>query len=51
MGRGRQVVPRGMPGEIQTRGYLVMAKYWADDAKTAEAITPDGWMRTGDLGS
>src|SRR6185503_3797154 len=32
-----------------TRGYSVMLGYWNDEARTREAITPDGWMRTGDL--
>lgn len=45
------VVPLGVAGELQTRGYLVMGGYWADAAKTREAVTPDGWMRTGDLGT
>jgi fatty-acyl-CoA synthase len=38
-----------VPGEFQTRGYSVMLGYWNDEKKTREAITPDGWMRTGDL--
>jgi fatty-acyl-CoA synthase len=43
------VVPRGMPGELCTRGYSVMLGYWNDDAATAEAIDAAGWMHTGDL--
>ncbi len=39
----------GEPGELCTRGYSVMNGYWADPARTAEAIDPDGWMHTGDL--
>lgn len=39
----------GEQGELMTRGYSVMKGYWADDAMTAEAVTPDGWMKTGDL--
>jgi fatty-acyl-CoA synthase len=42
-------VPRGTPGELCTRGYSVMAGYWNDPDKTAEAIDPDGWMHTGDI--
>ncbi len=44
-----QVCERGEPGEFQTRGYSVMLGYWNDEARTREAITPEGWMRTGDL--
>lgn len=46
--RGR-IVPRGMPGELCTRGYSVMRGYWGDEARTAEAIDRAGWMHTGDL--
>lgn len=42
-------VPVGTPGELWTRGYLVMQGYWGDEAKTREAIVEGGWMRTGDL--
>ncbi|WP_372238614.1 AMP-binding enzyme [Mycolicibacterium hippocampi] len=42
-------VPRGTPGELCTRGYSVMAGYWDDPAKTAEAVDADGWMHTGDI--
>jgi len=42
-------VQRGAPGELCTRGYSVMAGYWNDPDKTAEAIDPDGWMHTGDI--
>ncbi len=44
-----KVCARGQPGEFQTRGYSVMLGYWNDEARTREAITPEGWMRTGDL--
>src|SRR5205814_9706703 len=44
-----QVVPRGEPGELLTRGYSVMLGYWSDAARTAEAIDAARWMHTGDL--
>jgi fatty-acyl-CoA synthase len=42
-------VPRGEPGELLTRGYSVMAGYWNDPERTAEAVDAHGWMHTGDL--
>jgi fatty-acyl-CoA synthase len=42
-------VARGEPGELCTRGYSVMAGYWSEPERTAEAIDADGWMHTGDL--
>ncbi|SDW83028.1 AMP-binding protein [Marinobacter mobilis] len=43
------VVPRGEIGELCTRGYSVMLKYWNNEEKTREAIDDAGWMHTGDL--
>jgi long-chain acyl-CoA synthetase len=37
-------------GELHVRGGQVFAGYWGDDEATAEALTPDGWLRTGDVG-
>jgi fatty-acyl-CoA synthase len=45
------ITPRGMPGELCTRGYSVMLGYWDDPARTSEAIDSEGWMHTGDLGT
>ncbi|HZZ90540.1 MAG TPA: AMP-binding protein [Caulobacteraceae bacterium] len=45
-----ETTPRGVAGEVCTRGYSVMLGYWDDAERTAEAIDPDGWMHTGDLG-
>jgi fatty-acyl-CoA synthase len=43
------IAPRGVSGELCTRGYSVMHGYWDDAARTAEAIDADGFMHTGDL--
>jgi len=43
-------VPRGVPGELCTRGYSVMLGYWDQPEKTAEAIDVARWMHTGDIG-
>jgi fatty-acyl-CoA synthase len=43
------VLPRGVPGEMCTRGYSVMLGYWNEPGKTAEAIDISRWMHTGDL--
>ena len=43
-----EITPRGVAGELCTRGYSVMLGYWGDPERTAEAIH-DGWMHTGDL--
>jgi fatty-acyl-CoA synthase len=44
-----RIVPRGTPGELWTRGYLVMLGYWNDPERTGESIDRAGWMKTGDL--
>jgi fatty-acyl-CoA synthase len=46
-----RVVPRGVRGELCTRGYGVMAGYWGDPGATDAAIDPAGWMHSGDLAS
>ena len=42
-------VSTGSPGELCSRGYLVMAGYWKDVDATKAAVDDDGWMHTGDL--
>ncbi|MGD9022114.1 MAG: AMP-binding protein, partial [Lysobacterales bacterium] len=44
-----RVVPRGVSGELCTRGYCVMLGYWDDEKQTRESINKSGWMHTGDL--
>jgi long-chain acyl-CoA synthetase len=48
-GSGLPVAP-GAVGEIQIRGPNVMQGYHKDPGETARALTPDRWLRTGDLG-
>jgi fatty-acyl-CoA synthase len=45
-----RITPRGVPGQLCTRGYAVMLGYWDDPERTATAIDPEGWMHTGDIG-
>jgi long-chain acyl-CoA synthetase len=44
-------VPAGVPGEIAIRGPQVMAGYWQRPDETAKVMTPDGFFRTGDIGT
>jgi fatty-acyl-CoA synthase len=43
-------LPPGTRGEIQVRGWGIMRGYYNNPEATAKTFTPDGWLRTGDLG-
>ena len=38
-------------GEIEMAGEMIMREYWHNPDATAEVMTADGYLRTGDLGS
>ncbi|MGZ0219143.1 MAG: class I adenylate-forming enzyme family protein, partial [Acidimicrobiales bacterium] len=44
-------VGTGLVGNVQIRSRAVMRGYWNDPDRMADAFTPDGFVRTGDLGS
>jgi long-chain acyl-CoA synthetase len=37
-------------GELEVRGPSVFTGYWNKPQETAESFTPDGWLKTGDIG-
>jgi long-chain acyl-CoA synthetase len=39
----------GDPGEIWVRGDNVFEGYWGDEEASRDVLTPDGWLRTGDV--
>jgi len=48
--REGRTVAAGTDGEIQVRGFNVMQGYYHNDEATAQAISADGWLSTGDIG-
>jgi acyl-CoA synthetase (AMP-forming)/AMP-acid ligase II len=47
---GQREVARGTEGEVLVRGANVMRLYLDNEEATSQALTADGWLRTGDLG-
>jgi acyl-CoA synthetase (AMP-forming)/AMP-acid ligase II len=47
--KGNSLPPNDV-GEILARGPRIMTGYWRDEQKTSQVMTPDGWLRTGDMG-
>jgi long-chain acyl-CoA synthetase len=45
-----QPVGPGETGEVCVRGPILMKGYWNKPEATAEAIDPEGWLHTGDIG-
>lgn len=48
--KAQREVIRNVEGEVLVRGSNVMRCYLKNEAATSEAVTKDGWLRTGDLG-
>lgn len=44
-----KIVARGEHGELCTRGYSVMLKYWNDPENTRKVLDEGRWMHTGDM--
>ncbi|WP_420954997.1 AMP-binding protein [Burkholderia gladioli] len=43
-------IPLGQPGEVCIRGLQVMAGYWNRPEETVDAMTADGFFKSGDIG-
>ncbi len=44
-----ETLPAGQSGELMVHGHCVMKGYYQKPAETGQAITPDGWLHSGDL--
>jgi long-chain acyl-CoA synthetase len=49
MDEANRQLPPGAVGMLCARGDNVMLGYWQDPAATADVLSGDGWLRTGDL--
>ncbi|MGH3380301.1 MAG: AMP-binding protein [Actinoallomurus sp.] len=45
----RRILPIGYPGELIVRGPQIFSGYWNQPGETGEALSRDGWFRTGDI--
>ena len=50
LGPDGEVLPRGEAGEITVRGAMVMQGYWNRPEETVAVLSPDGWLKSGDVG-
>ncbi len=48
--RNMQTLPEGTLGIVHLRSKAVTLEFYNDEEKTAETISEDGWLNTGDLG-
>lgn len=44
-----RILPQGEAGELCVRGPQVMKGYWHREDETAQVISEDGWLKTGDV--